>query len=85
MRTYSATSVVLARIVAREGYAVTALPLLYEPVDPETLGSVLESDADVTVRFVAIASWSGLIRSRYLCWGNPLERSLEVDVLDAGR
>ncbi|SER81524.1 HalOD1 output domain-containing protein [Natrinema salaciae] len=41
----------LARIAAREGCAPTALPPLYEAVDPEALAAVLESNGDVTVRF----------------------------------
>ncbi|MEY7850222.1 HalOD1 output domain-containing protein [Natrarchaeobius sp. A-rgal3] len=42
---------VLARVAAREGCRGTALPPLYEHVDTDALVSLLESDAEVTIRF----------------------------------
>ena len=41
----------LDRIAAREGCDPMALPPLSEAVDPEALTTLLESPADVTVRF----------------------------------
>ncbi|WP_126661727.1 HalOD1 output domain-containing protein [Haloterrigena salifodinae] len=41
----------LSRIVAREGCDRTALPPVYEAIDPEALTAVLESNGDVSVRF----------------------------------
>ncbi|WP_049922760.1 HalOD1 output domain-containing protein [Halopiger djelfimassiliensis] len=41
----------LARIAAREDRDRTALPPLYDSIDPEALTAVLESNADVRVRF----------------------------------
>ncbi|OLZ40143.1 hypothetical protein A6E15_03740 [Natrinema saccharevitans] len=41
----------LSRIAAREGCDRSALPPLYEAVDPEALAAVLESNGDVAVRF----------------------------------
>lgn len=41
----------LSRIAAREGCDRSALPPLYEAVDPEALTAVLESKGDVVVRF----------------------------------
>ncbi|MEY7850141.1 HalOD1 output domain-containing protein [Natrarchaeobius sp. A-rgal3] len=48
---HPALATALARIAAREGCERTALPPLYESVDTEALVSLLESPADVTVRF----------------------------------
>ncbi|WP_049921377.1 HalOD1 output domain-containing protein [Halopiger djelfimassiliensis] len=48
---HSALATALTRIAAGEGCDRTALPPLYEAVDPEALAAVLESNADVTVRF----------------------------------
>ncbi|SEQ75330.1 HalOD1 output domain-containing protein [Natrinema salaciae] len=42
---------VLERVAALEGRSPTALPPLYDTVDPEALASLLESDGDVTVCF----------------------------------
>ncbi|RQG94795.1 HalOD1 output domain-containing protein [Natrarchaeobius oligotrophus] len=39
------------RVAAREGREATALPPLYEAVDPESLTALLESPSAVTVRF----------------------------------
>ncbi|WP_049923207.1 HalOD1 output domain-containing protein [Halopiger djelfimassiliensis] len=41
----------LARIAAHEGCDRTTLPPLYDSIDPEALAALLESNADVTVRF----------------------------------
>lgn len=41
----------LDRIAVRENCEPTALPPLYEDVDPDALTAVLESNPDVTVRF----------------------------------
>ncbi|WP_049924185.1 HalOD1 output domain-containing protein [Halopiger djelfimassiliensis] len=41
----------LERIAAREGRDPTALPPLYEAVDPDAVTAVLESNPGVTVRF----------------------------------
>lgn len=41
----------LERVAALEGCESTALPPLGETVDPEALGSLLESTDDVAVRF----------------------------------
>ncbi|AFO55738.1 MULTISPECIES: HalOD1 output domain-containing protein [Natrinema] len=48
---HPALATALDRIAARKGCAPTALPPLYEAVDPEALAAVLESNPDVTVRF----------------------------------
>ncbi|MWV41804.1 HalOD1 output domain-containing protein [Natrialba sp. INN-245] len=48
---HPALATALARIAAREGCRGTTLPPLYEHVDTEALTAVLESPADVTVRF----------------------------------
>ena len=48
---YPAIDVALTRIAAREGCDVADLPPLYETVDPEAVGAVLESGTDVIVRF----------------------------------
>ncbi|SER81451.1 HalOD1 output domain-containing protein [Natrinema salaciae] len=48
---HPALATALARIAAREGCDRSALPPLYEVVDPEALAAVLESNGDVTVRF----------------------------------
>ncbi|WP_408960497.1 HalOD1 output domain-containing protein [Natrinema sp. 74] len=42
---------VLERISVREGCDPTALPPLYEAVDPEAATSLLESSTDIVVRF----------------------------------
>ncbi|EMA29310.1 HalOD1 output domain-containing protein [Halobiforma nitratireducens] len=41
----------LERIAAREDCSPTALPPLYDAVDPGAVATVLESPADATVRF----------------------------------
>ncbi|SEW22236.1 HalOD1 output domain-containing protein [Natrinema salifodinae] len=48
---HPAIATALDRIAAREGRDRTALPPLYEAVDPEVLGALLELNPDVTVRF----------------------------------
>ncbi|MEY7849944.1 HalOD1 output domain-containing protein [Natrarchaeobius sp. A-rgal3] len=48
---HPALATALARVAAREGCRGTTLPPLYETVDTEALVSLLESDADVMVRF----------------------------------
>lgn len=48
---HPALATALSRISAREGCDRSALPPLYEAVDPEALAAVLESNADVSVRF----------------------------------
>ncbi|QCW02832.1 HalOD1 output domain-containing protein [Natrinema pallidum] len=48
---HSALTTALDRIAARKGCDRAALPPLYDAIDPEALAAVLESDADVTVRF----------------------------------
>ncbi|WP_049921373.1 HalOD1 output domain-containing protein [Halopiger djelfimassiliensis] len=48
---HSALATVLTRIAAHEDRDRTALPPLYDAIDPEALTTVLESNADVTVRF----------------------------------
>ena len=48
---HAAIARALTRIAAREGRDVTDLPPLYDTVDPEAVGSVLESPAAVTVEF----------------------------------
>ncbi|MEY7852051.1 HalOD1 output domain-containing protein [Natrarchaeobius sp. A-rgal3] len=48
---HPALATVLARVAAREGRRGMALPPLYETVDTDALVSLLESPADVTVRF----------------------------------
>ena len=48
---HPAISTALTRIAAREGCAVTALPPLYEAIDPEAASELLESDATVTLCF----------------------------------
>jgi len=64
-------TLVCTRIAAREGCDVFALPPLYETIDPEALAALLESDADVTVRF----EYCGY---RVVAKTNPLE----VDILE---
>ncbi|MDF9744071.1 HalOD1 output domain-containing protein [Natrinema salsiterrestre] len=49
---HPALATALRRIAAREGCDRSALPPLYEAVDPEALTAVLESNASVVVRFV---------------------------------
>ncbi|WP_394295215.1 HalOD1 output domain-containing protein [Halobiforma nitratireducens] len=41
----------LERTATREDCALTALPPLYDAVEPETVAVILESPADATVRF----------------------------------
>ncbi|RZH66809.1 HalOD1 output domain-containing protein [Natrinema altunense] len=48
---HPALATALRSIAAREGCDRSALPPLYEAVDPEALTAVLESNADVSVRF----------------------------------
>ncbi|MEY7851368.1 HalOD1 output domain-containing protein [Natrarchaeobius sp. A-rgal3] len=48
---HPALATALDRIAAREDLDRAALPPLYEVVDPGALTAVLESNADVTVRF----------------------------------
>ena len=49
--TSSLTAAVVARVAAREGRDPTALPPLYESIDPDAVAAVLESAADARVRF----------------------------------
>ncbi|MEY7849287.1 HalOD1 output domain-containing protein [Natrarchaeobius sp. A-rgal3] len=70
---HPALATVLARVAAREGCRGTALPPLYESVDTDALVSLLESEADVTVRF----EYEG-----YRIVIGP--RPLEVGVIDGG-
>ena len=46
---HPALATALSRIAAREGCDRSALPPLYEVVDPEALTALLESNATVTV------------------------------------
>ncbi|AFZ71353.1 HalOD1 output domain-containing protein [Natronobacterium gregoryi] len=48
---HPALTTVLARIAAREDRERTALPPLYEAVDPEAVASLLESSTPVVVQF----------------------------------
>ncbi|MEY7851455.1 HalOD1 output domain-containing protein [Natrarchaeobius sp. A-rgal3] len=48
---HPAISTVLTRVAARDECDRTALPPLYEVVDPGALTAILESGANVTVRF----------------------------------
>ncbi|MWV40867.1 HalOD1 output domain-containing protein [Natrialba sp. INN-245] len=64
----------LDRIAAREDRDLAALPPLYEVVDPGALAAVLESSADVTVRF-AYAGYRVVIDT------DPVE----VEVIDEER
>ncbi|MWV41719.1 HalOD1 output domain-containing protein [Natrialba sp. INN-245] len=71
---HPAISTVLERVAARDECDRTALPPLYEAVDPGALAAVLESNADVTVRFV----YAGY---RVVIDTDPLE----VEVIDGDR
>ncbi|RQG96673.1 HalOD1 output domain-containing protein [Natrarchaeobius chitinivorans] len=71
---HPAISTVLTRVAAREDRDVTALPPLYEVVDPGALAAVLDAPADVTVRF-AYAGYLIVIDT------GPLE----VEVIDEDR
>ncbi|MWV38389.1 HalOD1 output domain-containing protein [Natrialba sp. INN-245] len=62
------------RIAAREGREPTALPPLYEAVDPEAVTALLESPAAVTVRF----AYAGYV---VVIGPDPLE----VEVIDEDR
>ncbi|ARS90554.1 HalOD1 output domain-containing protein [Natrarchaeobaculum aegyptiacum] len=46
---HPALATAVSRIAARENRVPTALPPLYEAVDPEALSTLLESPAPVTV------------------------------------
>ncbi|TYT63737.1 HalOD1 output domain-containing protein [Natrialba swarupiae] len=70
---HPALATALARVAAREGCRGTSLPPLYEHVDTEALTTVLESEADVTVRF----EYEGY---RIVIGPGPLE----VTVIDGG-
>jgi hypothetical protein len=48
---HPAITAALERVATLEGCESTALPPLGDTVDPEALGSLLESTGDVTVRF----------------------------------
>ena len=48
---HPALATALSRIAVREGCDRSALPPVYEAVDPEALAAVLESSTDVSVRF----------------------------------
>ncbi|WP_049922766.1 HalOD1 output domain-containing protein [Halopiger djelfimassiliensis] len=48
---HSALTTALTRIAVREDCDRTTLPPLYDSIDPGALTAVLESNADVTVRF----------------------------------
>ena len=48
---HSALTTVLERISAHEDCDRTALPPLYEAVDPEAVASLLESNTDIVVHF----------------------------------
>ncbi|WP_226007577.1 HalOD1 output domain-containing protein [Natrinema salinisoli] len=48
---HPALATALRRIAAREGCDRSALPPLYDAVDPEALTAVLESNGNVSVRF----------------------------------
>ncbi|TYT63813.1 HalOD1 output domain-containing protein [Natrialba swarupiae] len=71
---HPAISTVLTRVAARDECDRTALPPLYEVVDPGALTAVIESDAAVTVRF-AYAGYRVVIDTE----------PLEVEVIDEER
>ncbi|MEY7848965.1 HalOD1 output domain-containing protein [Natrarchaeobius sp. A-rgal3] len=71
---HPALATALARVAAREGRRGTSLPPLYEAVDTDALTALLESPADVTVRF----EYEG-----YEVVIGP--RPLEVEVIDEDR